>query len=247
MISLGARLWPDKLHEHISLATGPSRMPLLQENTRVLLEAGSFLLGISQEPELPEGIRRTAQAISNRFPTAEEIFEDPSCYLNSGQLSASAILAASGFEPDPGLLTERKKTSWLHLKKSLHLTDREKENLSKHFLSSRQMQEIIGINEDNLRHKTELRWFLSVPNKSNCEEYPDFQLLNSRPVDAVAEIFSLFDRYADGWDDPWIIVSWFYRPNTLLLGKTPADVLASDAEAVANAAAEDLSLERLEA
>lgn len=216
------------------------------DRTLVLIEAGAFLLDMSQEPEVPEELRRQAQKIAERFPSLKEVLRASSSefgYLQLGPVGALDELKAPNFS---GYLTEEKQNAWSELKQKLALSVEEKARLSQDFLTSVEMQRALRIDEAALHQRVELKWFLGVPGTDGLLGYPRFQLPNGRPIDAVAEIFSLFERHADGWDDPWLIVAWFHRSNERLKNRTPAEMLAIDAEEAIDAAAADLLLTRLE-
>lgn len=221
-------------------------MSSLIDRTLVLIEAGALLSNVSQEPELPEELRRQAQRIAERFPTLEELLRASSPEI--GCLRLGSVGGLDELEPpNPSdYLTEAKQTGWPELKRKLALSTDDKEVLSQDFLTSVDMQRALRIDEAALRQRVELKWFLAVPSRSGEPTYPRFQLLNNKPIDAVAEIFSLFERHADGWDDPWLIVAWFYRSNGLLDHRTPAEMLSVNAEAAIDAAAADLLVARLE-
>lgn len=221
-------------------------MPTPSEHTCALIEAGSFLLYVSQEPEFPEDVRRQAQRIVNRLPSLERILEASGSASGSLKLARVTMINDRSSEMTSQYLTDQKQVAWEGLKKSLHLSTDEKTQLSGDFLTRFEMQQVTGKDEEKLKQTTDLKWFLAVPSTNGSLLYPRFQLQGSAPIDSVAEVFSLFERHADGWDDPWLIVAWFYRINPRLDGRTPIAALKDDLEAVVDAAAADLAVERLE-
>lgn len=221
-------------------------MPTPRENTLALIKAGAFLLEVSQEPEFPIEYRRRAQGIVDQFPSVEQIRR---ASKEAGALPLEGVnqLALDAYQAEPlTLLTDAAKSSWQDLRKALQLSGDEKTKLGEDFLSHREMQALVGLDEGTLSHRSGLRWFLAVPALGEELMFPRFQIFNGKPIDAACEVFSLFDRYANGWDDPWLIVAWFYRANSRLKGKSPVEILITNGETVVQAAAADLAVDRLE-
>lgn len=104
-----------------------------------------------------------------------------------------------------------------------------------------QVAELRGVPTSN-PHSLLGRWLaegaiFALPT-ADARTYPGFQFEDGRPRPAMARVIAAMSGAIDGWD----LLLWFTAPNGHLDGRRPVDLLASDPDAVVEAAAYQAAL-----
>lgn len=140
---------------------------------------------------------------------------------------------------------ERRRTRMATTERSVHLGDRvdhaiairERLRRSVRFVDAHEWAKWRGISESNPsaalgKHKQKHRVF--AVQEGNKDLYPAFQFSESaEPLPAMAEVLARVPGDAQGWP----LLGWFEAANSVLGNRSPADVIAQDPSAVAQAAA----------